>query len=261
MVAHPFWIVAHTMSKGTDYLTGLVVAYDALRDENDFLRERFASASRRAADRAELWEQNDRLRRMIAFERTEPRLTLQPAEVIGRFEGTLIVDRGAVHGVRELMCAMSADGIVGVVRRVMPFQSYIATLHHPECNVGAVTARGRVYGRVQGTGSDLTHVCEMHYIDLKDDVRPGDRVVTCGGSVFPSGYPIGTVTDVSNRGTLVKAASIQPAADPYRIDEVFLVRKAAEDVDDLAGTEETAPAFVQATDVPEDRPLQERLAP
>lgn len=98
----------------------------------------------------------------------------------------------------------------------------------------------------------------MQYVDLKDDIRPGDAIVTSGGSVFPSGYPIGTVTEVDDRGPLLKVAYVEPATDPYQVDEVFLVWRADETVAGLAGG---GVSVARAAPDVADLSLQERLAP
>ncbi len=258
IAAYPFWKVARGVEKCFDYTRGLLVSYDELRDANESLRQDLANMAHYDAVRSELSAENKRLRRLMDFERNEPRLVLQPAEVLRRFEGTLTIDLGAVHGVKELMCAVTPDGVVGIVTRVERYESSISTLHDPSCRLNAMIRRNRARGIVHGSRSDVSHVCTMQYVDLKDDIRPGDVIVTSGGSVFPSGYPIGTVTDVDDRGPLLKVAYVEPAADPYQVDEVFLVWRADETVADLAGGGVSVAR--PAPDVA-DRSLQERLAP
>lgn len=261
LVADPFARAGARMSNALDYATGLVVSYEAAFEENAALRRHMTVLQGHVANRAELAEENERLRRFLDFERNEPRLALKPAEVIGRYEGTLIIDRGSVHGVKQFMCALMPRGIVGVVTRVEPFRSYVFTLHNPEYTMFAMTRRNRVRGKVQGSGGER-YICKMEYIDLKDDIRPGDEVVTSPESVFPGGYPIGTVTDVDDRGPYLKTASILPAVNPYEVDEVFVVYRTDPAVSLL--TETTEPPSVPkagSAEVPDDRTLQERLAP
>lgn len=269
VVAYPFLKVLGAVESGAYYVTGLVIDYGAGRAEADALRRQVNLLVQRDAEREELQAENRRLARMLGLVRREPRLTLQPAriverfpgEIIGRFEGTLIIDQGSAHGVEEFMCAITPDSVVGVVTRVEPFQSYVHTLHHADCKVGAMVRRNRVRGIVHGSGSDLSRICTMRYLDVKDDVRVGDEVITGGGGVFPSGYPIGTITVVHDTNSLLRTAYVEPAADPYRIDEVFIVRAAVASADELAGPASAASAGSLAHPMPDERPLQERFAP
>ncbi|MCC6142187.1 MAG: hypothetical protein IT368_00115 [Candidatus Hydrogenedentes bacterium] len=108
----------------------------------------------------------------------------------------------------------------------------------------------------------------MEYIDLKDEVRVGDQVVTSPESLFPSGYPIGTVTAVHGTGTLWRTAEIDPAVDPYALDEVFVVTTYSSATEDLEGpppeaVEETVELEADAQPPPaaDMRTIQERFAP
>ena len=121
--------------------------------------------------------------------------------------------------------------------------------------------RNRVRGIVHGTGSDLSRYATMKYIDMKDDVRENDLVVTSPESVFPTGYPIGRVVNVDDTGSLWKTADIELAVDPYRLDEVFLLRQAVTPVEELAGPAPEEPAQSVAPTTPDKRTLQDRYAP
>jgi rod shape-determining protein MreC len=161
------------------------------------------------------------------------------------------------------MCALTPDGVVGIVTKVDPFQSLVYTLHHTQCRIGAMVQRNRALGVVHGSGSDLSHVCRMEYIDMKDEVFEGDIVVTSGSAVFPRGLPLGRVTRVRDEGALLKTAYIEPFAQPYQIDEVFLVRRVQPSQEELAAF---TPPDPRADDsgghaMPDTRPLQERWAP
>ena len=272
IIASPFWKALHTIEAGTSYVSGLVLSYDSARKEADALRAELHTLMLEAADRHELKAQNERLKAMLQFEREEPGLVLLPGdvvrvpgEVISRSGGMLTVDRGSLHGVKEFMCAMTKDGVVGVVLRVEPTLCKVATLHSAECRIGAMIRRNRVLGVVHGSGNVMSHVCTMRYIDLKDEVRIGDEVVTSGGSggsvLYPPGYPIGTVTGTREENALQRAAIVDPAADPYRLDEVFLVMRAQTPEEELAGPQRPSDIASMAHSMPDDRSLQERYAP
>jgi cell shape-determining protein MreC len=118
----------------------------------------------------------------------------------------------------------------------------------------------RVRGLVQGTGNDLFAVANMHYIDLKEEIREGDVVVTSPDSVFPSGYPVGRIIRGPTLGQLAQSADIAPAVDPFRLDEVFVILNAAPDAEALAGPVPPAaePALTASMNY---RTVQERYAP
>ncbi|MCP4640054.1 MAG: rod shape-determining protein MreC [bacterium] len=263
MAAHPFYKAFDAVGGGVGYVGGLLVAYDSAIDQAADLQEALDGQVPLLAQRDELLAENDRLREVIQFERSNPKLTLIHAEVISHSGGMLIIDRGSRHGVKMFMCAMTKDGVVGVVTRVEPTLSQVATLNSADCKIGAMIRRNRVAGMVHGSGSTVSHLCAMRYIDLKDEVVEGDEVVTSGGTIYPAGYVIGRIAGPPREeNALQRMAFVEPAADPYRLDEVALVMKAQTPGEELAGT----PARIRETvsmahTMPDKRPIQERYAP
>ena len=273
MTAYPFLEAFTGIRNGSNYVLGLVFSYDAAHEEAREARRLLSEMMTRTAQRGELLAENERLQRMANFVRSEPRLTLEPARaIVNCFKGIITIDQGTLHGVRDSVCVVTEDGIVGFVSRADLASSTVVTLYNADCRVGAMILRNRVRGVVYGNGSQLSRYCTMNYIDMKDDVREHDVVVTCPGSAFPAGYPIGTVVAVhAEPGSLWKSAEIMPAVDPYRLDEVFLLRREAPAPGELTGatppsTTSTSPASdLAAASVapatPDKRTLQERYAP
>jgi len=118
----------------------------------------------------------------------------------------------------------------------------------------------RVRGQVHGTGNDLSAICAMHFIDLNDRVRDGDAVVTSPDSVFPSGYPIGWVVGSPVRGQVSQSVNIVPAADPFTVDEVFVLLDADRSPDEIVDTVVDADEFSFST-LMDTESIQERFAP
>jgi len=262
VTSRPFLKALKGIQDGSDYVSGLVISYDASRGEAHALRRQLVEQMQFTAHRRELYAENQRLRRMINFVRREPRLILEPVDVIANFRGVLKIDRGSTHGIESSMCVLTEDGIVGLITEVDWTTATVVTLHNAGCKIGAMIRRNRVRGIVHGSGSDLSDICTIEYIDMKDAVRKGDEVVTSPESLFPSGRLIGLVVAVHDTGTLWKHADVAPAVDPYRVDEVFIIRRATSLLDELAGPEEPGDGvlFTPRT-MPDNRPLQERYAP
>ena len=68
-------------------------------------------------------------------------------------------------------------------------------------------------------------MCAMNYIDEFADVEVGDVILSSGsGGVYPYGFVIGTVTEIThdeNARTL--SAIIEPAVDPNTVTRVMIV--------------------------------------
>jgi rod shape-determining protein MreC len=261
VAAYPFWITLDGVKRGADYVGDFVFSYHSARREADELRRELFEAMPALAERGELRAENSRLQAMLQFARSHPELTVLPARVISRSGGILTIDRGAMHGVQEYMCAITKDGVVGVVTRVEPATANVATLHSTDCSIGARIRGSRITGVIKGSGNAFSHICTMEYIDLKEEVREGDHVVTSGFSAHPAGLPIGTVTGTKQEKQLHWAVRVEPAADPYRLDELLLVLQARIGTDELAGTDPPEDLPPTEATMPDTRPIQERYAP
>lgn len=257
----PFLIAVERFEDGYEHVSGLIFSYGEMRDATRAMQQDIAELHQRIAEDDEMRAENDRLRMMLSFQRRQSRFTLMPAEVIQHASGILTINRGSLHNVRESMCVITPEGVIGLITRVGPLTSNVVTLQSPDCKVDAMVKWSRVRGRVNGSGNDLSALCSMHYIDLKDDVREGDEIVTSPDSVFPSGYPIGIVVGVPQRGRLSQSADVFPAADPFRVDEVFVLLGASMDWKELAGEMASRAPPQGASALMDVETIQERLAP
>jgi rod shape-determining protein MreC len=235
IVVMPFLTAMNEVENGVGYVKGLLVDYSEWRDTVQTLNSDFTAQKHSIARLEELEAENTRLRSMMDFLRSQNAYELMAAEVIQHSRGVLTLDRGSIHGVRESMCVITADGIIGLVTHTGPLTSNVITLQNANCKVDAMIKWNRVRGQVQGTGNVLSTICTMHYIDLNDDVRPGDVVVTSPDSVFPSGYPVGKIVSRATSGQLSQSANIQPYANPFVVDEVFVLLNADPSQADLSG--------------------------
>lgn len=257
----PFLIALNAVENGAEYVWELFTEYDSLRDEIRAFDREFTELQQKTSEYYELRAENDRLREMLDFERAHTQYELMAAEVIQHSQGVLTVDRGRIHGVRESMCVITPEGIIGLVTHVGPFSSNIITLQNADCRVDAMIEWNRVRGQVQGTANDLSSVCAMHYIDLNDSVKDNDLVVTSPDSVFPSGFPIGRVKGTPTRGQLLQSVNIAPFADPFRVDEVFILLSADPNADDLAGPGAGTGVAIVPGELLDTASIQERYAP
>ncbi|MBV9849348.1 MAG: rod shape-determining protein MreC [Armatimonadetes bacterium] len=177
--------------------------------------------------------ENDRLRRLLGFERRSPRRLLA-AEVIALKPtpqtDTLILGRGGRDGVRPQQIVLSPDGaLVGQVLDVSPRACSVLLLTDTGSSAGAEIVRP---GQPLKKGTPRIGICQgdraghllLTFPRIDADVRPGDRVVTSGlGTVFPKGLLLGVVVSVSSdRTRSVKTAALRPAVDFDHLEEAFL---------------------------------------
>lgn len=257
----PFVLATNAVGNTSDYVSGLFLEYNTMRNTIDENNLKFATIQQMYAQYYEYRSENIRLRGMLDFARVETSYELLPAEVIQHSEGVLTIDRGRRHGIRESMCVITRDGVIGLIRNVGLVTANVITLQSTDCRIDAMIDLSRVRGQVQGTGNELSTICSMHYIDLNDEVRENDLVVTSPDSVFPAGFPIGRVVGVPEPFHLSQSARIKPLADPFRVDEVFILLAADRRDVDMSGEVSTEPELFLADTLMDTDTIQERYAP
>jgi rod shape-determining protein MreC len=263
----PFLKLKLGLTSTVNAVVGTVAGFHDLKEENQGLRTRTAELQLSLHDYDELQRENGRLRDLAGFVRRQPRFELELVNILENIKGILTIDQGRVHGMETSMCVVSPDGVVGLITEVYDLSAKVATIHHPDCRVGAMVLRNRVrsYDGVLHAGLEQGGWCRMFYIDMKDEVLQGDLVVTSPESLFPAGWPVGVISaPPHNRGSFWQWAEVEPVVDTARLDEVFVVCRALDTEEELAG--DFAPALEQAPPLgapvlSEERPIQERYAP
>jgi rod shape-determining protein MreC len=134
---------------------------------------------------------------------------------------SLVLDKGARHGIEPGMPVLAPEGIVGVIAATSAHAARVLLLTDPNSGVDVLVQRTRVRGIVSGR---LEQAAILKYVGRAEDVRAGDRIVTSGlDGVFPKGMPVGRVTRVSRDDPgLFLYAEVAPAADTTRLEEVLV---------------------------------------
>lgn len=275
LTAYPLLKLQETTSRTFSHSYKFIKEYQDVFNKNEALVQEIATMKQQVARLHELQLENRRIRKMMNYARSEGRFTLLPVAILESYKGLLRIDGGSAKGIEVSMGVVTPDGVAGVVTEVADFTSTVATLHHMDCRVGAMVSRNRLRaydGIIQASGSDFNRLCTMEYIDMKENVRAGEWVVTSPESQFGAGLPIGRIKSVQTGAGLWKSAEIEPAVDPYRLDEVFVVMQIVDDADTIAGTGSGTPPEPKpdeslqispstAPKMPDMRTPQERFAP
>lgn len=216
-VAMPF----EAIRDGWDHYVALVdaehdneslrVEVDRLVEENLQLREALVASGR--------------LQR-IAEMRQRYEIPMLPAELVGvdvsPWFRSVLLDRGRDRGVRSGMPVISAQGLVGLVTATSRTAAKAMLVLDSQTAIDGVIQRSRSRGIVRGRGADSLR---FEFVVRGSDVKPDDQVITSGlGGVYPKGLLIGTVVGISEPGSqLLQTATIQPAVDFGRLEQVFVM--------------------------------------
>lgn len=213
---------------GIDGMRGMWSGYVALRqvqEENAALKQELQTLQiRLQQERAEA-QRTDNLRQLLEL-RERAQLDTTAAEVIAgpaspEFQ-TVTIDKGSSDGLGNDMAVISPAGVVG--RVILPSRraSKVQLLIDLNAAAGALIERTRVQGVVVGAGSGMLR---MRYVPGTADVKTGDLVVTSGiDGIYPKGFVIGTIDNVSGAVGDYHEINVRPAVDFARLEEVLIVR-------------------------------------
>lgn len=175
---------------------------------------------------AALTAENNRLRNLLGSA-AKLQDNVLVAELIGidpdpnRHE--VIVDKGSNHSVFVGQPVLDAEGLLGQVISVSPMTSRVLLISDQSHSVPVQVVRSNLRLIAQGSGSlgelDLMHIQETA------DIEPGDLLVSSGlGDRFPTGYPVGVVSNLEfDPGRPFALATATPSALLDRSRHVLLV--------------------------------------
>ncbi|MBP9751702.1 MAG: rod shape-determining protein MreC [Candidatus Moranbacteria bacterium] len=222
----PFEKAFSTMAVSARDASMFLSSIGELNRENERLSEENLRLIAENAGLVFLRGENEALRKDVGLE-IRKKYDLMATEVIvsgGEAQrGSVIVDRGSVHGVKAGMSAIIGDGLfVGVVDEVYPVSASVALVTNSKVAIGGVTAENGSKGIVRGDrGLGI-----FYGMVLQSDVlREGDRVMTSGTTAMPSGLyigSIGTVRDSTDR--LFREANVVSPVDFDSLRFLFLIR-------------------------------------
>jgi rod shape-determining protein MreC len=149
-----------------------------------------------------------------------------PAQIIGTDPSswfrTIIIDKGTKHGVQRGMAVVAPEGVVGYVLQISPHCAKVLLITDFNSSVDVLIQRSRGKGVAEGNGENR---CRLKYATRKEDIQPGDMVVTSGmGGRYPKGLVIGKISKVDKKSYgLFQKAEIVPSVNFAKLEEVFVI--------------------------------------
>jgi rod shape-determining protein MreC len=211
----------YPVNRAGDYFTSV----EELSEENDRLRELVVSLNHENERLVQFGAERNRLRELLGF-RKDSFYEFLPSDVIARsssrFHHSITVDRGSDAGVLPGMPVVGYRGLAGKVTQVFPTSSRVLLLNNKSVSVSCLVKRSRVVGILAWERGNLF---SLDYVGKEEDVLPGDTLLTSGlGRVFPKGFPVGTVFQVTEDKTeLSRRVGIVSMTDLNKLEEVFII--------------------------------------
>ncbi len=226
VAAYPIQLAVSSPSTAWHWIQESFTTRDALRAENAALLKRQRELELRSMRYEALAHENDQLRglRDALPPVAERWLVAEIVDIqLSSLRQRVLVDRGSVNGVFKGQAVLDDKGLMGQTTHVGPWSAEVILITDPEHAVPVQIERTGLRTIAVGTGD--TGLLALPYLPANADVKAGDLLMTSGlGGVFPSGYPVGRVTEV-HRDAVQPLAQVQavPLASMNTDREVMLV--------------------------------------
>lgn len=226
VVATPFYWLADIPSRVSGWSLHNLRDWRSLAQENGALRKENLILQAKVAQMASLGAENARLRQLLNSA-THVDDSVLIAELIAvspdPLRHVVIVDKGSEAGVYEGQAVIDAHGLVGQVVEVSAWFSRVLLITDTAHAVPVQVNRNGVRAVADGGGrlDELT----LSHVAATTDIVAGDLLTTSGlGGVFPVGYPVAVVTEVSeDPGDAFLRVTARPLAHLDRSRHLLLV--------------------------------------
>lgn len=229
-VLTPIRAGANALTNQAENIYDYIFRYEALKAENEALREEIAKMREDSNQADFIARENDRLRDLLELKKAQEDFELVDSYVISRsstdWNSTFTLDKGSASGIEVGMVAITANSeVVGLVTETGSNYCVIKTVLDSSLEISATIASNGYSGMVQGgysTGNE--GLLRMNYLPSSAVIRNYDQVVTSGSTVYPRNLILGYVIDASLSDTgVAKYALLDPAADIDNLEQVFVL--------------------------------------
>ncbi len=174
--------------------------------------------------------ENERLIDLLGFVEQNPQYKYISARVIAKDPGSwfmeFTINRGTNDGVEVDMAVANEKGLIGRVIETTDTTAQVITIIDSRSAAAGVIERSRDQGIVQGANDaeSLNPLCRLEFLPNDADLIPGDIVLSSSlGGIYPKGVVIGEVQEVIYESGTVAYATVAPAVDFRRIEEVLII--------------------------------------
>ncbi len=208
-----FWITSlpgRTAQSVSQYQTrdSLITEIEKLRQEHLLLRSQLQKFESVKAE-------NQRIRELLSSSsKLEERVLI--AEVLSAaqdpYRHQILLDKGARDGVYRGQALVDASGVLGQVIQVLAGSSMALLITDPNHGIPVEINRTGLQTIALGRGDGQR--LSLPYLPSNADIKIGDLLVSSPlGGRFPSGYPVGQITELRpSHGDHFMEAIAQPAA-------------------------------------------------
>lgn len=228
-------VPANGIGNGIDALTDLINTYQ----ENKALKAQLDDLAQTKVQAQTLKEENKNLKKELNLAGTLTDYTTLNASVLSRnpdnWQNSLVINKGALAGLKKNMPVMSESGIIGRISEVNKTNAKVELVSSTGRNSNGFAAvvntkdGKQVNGIMTGYNSDKKQL-KLGQIKTDTAIAKGDKVVTSGlGGLTPKGLYLGKVASVKKDDYgLALTVYVTPAADLNNLTVVTVIKRSIE---------------------------------
>lgn len=220
----------NSMTGYVEQMYSYMFRYEALKAENEELRQRIAEMEDDARTADALRRENERYKAALDLKEGREDFVLVDADVISwdstDWTSSFTINRGEKHGITTDMCVTTANGeVVGLVTEVGSNFAVVKTVLDSSLEISATIASSGYNGMVQGGyAAGEEGMLHMNYLPTDSIIRNRDQVITSGSTLYPRDLILGYVVDAGFDETgVAKFAVLEPATDFGSLEQVFVL--------------------------------------
>lgn len=196
-----------------------------LQEENKILRENNIRLSNDVANLKEARLENIRLSKLLSFKESSE-LGLLSAKIVNKSvfqtRNTITLNVGEGDSLNLNMPVITDAGLVGRIVSMSKNYSLAQILYNKDLRITVKVQRSRVDGILIFDGVSALNITN---VPKTADVQVGDVIITSEYSnLFPSGIPVGIVSETGNLDNLFLKIEMRPLVNFNTLENVFVLK-------------------------------------
>lgn len=192
-----------------------------LHEENLYLEREITKLRHETLLTKQIESENERLKELLNYVGVQ-KISFVTARVVtdssGPFLRSIMINAGAVDGIRKGNAVMSDKGLIGRVIEVGEGSSRVLLVTDINSRLPVVMEKSRERAMVAGNNSEALDVM---YLPRESKTKAGELAITSGdGKFFPSGLPVGAIYMEKDQ-----QLKLLPLTDWSRLEYVSVVKQ------------------------------------
>ena len=226
IVTYPIYLIADAPQEVSQWFTEVTADEQTILEQNQELKKEKMRLKARLQKLKALEAENLRLRNLLdsSFKVGERVLIAELSSVeLDPYRQQIVISKGSRSGVFKGQPVLDANAVMGQVVSTSPLHSTVMLITDASHALPVQVLRNGLRTVAVGTGN--IDSLNLPFLARNADIVQGDQLVTSGlGGIFPPGYPVATVTSVTQEpGQHFATISAEPLAHLDRSREVLLV--------------------------------------